>query len=90
MRLGQGFQLDVRDEALSALDALNRVFVHVQTAQLEQIRQAPLGQLRRSCFAQGGYPAPAEIKFSIRSPVFIHENFVLTFSACHSTVFFIL
>ena len=88
--LGQGLQFDVRYKPLPALDALDRVLVHVQPAQLEQVRQPPLGQFGHFRFAKGGHPAAAKIVPPIRGTVFIHEKPVLTFGNCHSTVSFIL
>ena len=67
-------QFNVGDEPLAALDALDRVLVHVQAAQLEQVRQSPLGQLWLSGFAEGIYLSSTKIMFSVWGIILVHKT----------------
>ena len=57
--LAEGDQLDVGDEALTGLNPLDGVFVHVQADQLEAVGQLPLGNFQ--FFPEGGYVCAAEV-----------------------------
>ena len=57
--LAEGDQLDVGDEALTGLDPLDGVFVHVQADQLEAVGQLPLGNFQ--FFPEGGYVCAADV-----------------------------
>lgn len=71
--MGNRFQLNIRHKPLAALDPLHRVFIQIQTTQLEQICKSFLRQLRNSGFAQRSHSSATDIITPIRSVILIHK-----------------